>query len=56
MMNFDEWCYETQIEDRWKTLKDEYGDAVPLLSEYKEQEYREYVLTFGEKPPILNQQ
>lgn len=33
-MNFDEWCYESDIERKWQNLQDEYGDLVPLLSEY----------------------
>lgn len=42
MMDFDEWCYESNIEEEYSILHSEYGDAMPLLSEYKEQKYEEY--------------
>jgi hypothetical protein len=48
-MDFDEWCYESKIEEIWHTLKDMYGDSMPLLSEYKKQQYEEYVLTLDKK-------
>ena len=53
MMTFDEWCYESNIETKWQTLHDEYGDAAPLLSEFKEYHYREYVLTFSKETSTL---
>jgi len=46
MMTFDEWCCESDIEDRWQAFHDEYGDAACLLSEYKEYHYQEYVREF----------
>ena len=44
-LTFDEWLAEnlSKIEIKWNAIKDEYGDAGPLLSSYKEQCYREYV-------------
>lgn len=43
MMNFDEWCYESRIDEQWHALRDEYGDAVPLFSVFKQYRYEEYV-------------
>jgi hypothetical protein len=53
MLTFDQWCYESDVETEWQTLHDEYGDALPLLSEYKNQKYGEYVLTFSKETDIL---
>lgn len=42
-LSFDEWCYESRIEERYRMFHDEYGDAACSLSEYKDMHYREYL-------------
>lgn len=42
-MSFSEWCYESNIEREYELLHDEYGDMMPLLSDFKEARYQEYV-------------
>lgn len=42
-MNFDEFCYESKVEEEYSRLHDEFGDRMPTLSEFKEQRYREYL-------------
>jgi len=44
-MNFDEFCYESKVEEEYLTLRDEFGDEMPLLSEFKMQRYQEYLDT-----------
>ena len=43
--NFESWISEhgDEIEREWQFIYDEYGDAAPLLSDYKEQKYRESI-------------
>ena len=43
---FDEWCYDSNIEEKYRRFHDEYGDAAALLSEYKEYHYNEYLEEF----------
>lgn len=42
-LSFSEWCYETDIEDRYRQFHDEYGDSACSLSEYKDWMYKEYL-------------
>lgn len=42
-MKFDEFCYESKVENEYSKLRDEYGDAIPTLSQFKEQRYQEYL-------------
>lgn len=43
--SFDDWIAGNNcaISDEWQLIRDEYGDAAPLLSQFKEQRYREFV-------------
>ena len=48
-LSFDEWINQnsSQVEREYEILKNEYGDALTcLLSDYKEQKYREYLNDF----------
>ena len=42
--SFDDWVAgnDCAISDEWQLIHDEYGDAAPLLSRFKEQRYREF--------------
>lgn len=42
---YDEWLSEhgSEIEKEWRLIHDDYGDAAPLLSQFKHQRYQEYV-------------
>jgi len=42
-MTFEEWIseYGDAVEREWQSIHDEYGDSAPLLSEFKEQRYKE---------------
>jgi hypothetical protein len=42
-LSFEQFVYEFGIEEKWQAYKDEYGDAVPLLSEFKQARYEEYL-------------
>ena len=45
-LTFSEWCSESDVEEKYQTFHDEYGDAAPLLSEYKQYHYEEYQADF----------
>jgi hypothetical protein len=45
-MGFETWVYESNIEEKYKTFRAEYGDAAGLLSDYKEVHYQEYLEEF----------
>lgn len=45
-MSFDEWCYDTNIEDKYEVFHGEYGDAACMLSDYKKYHYQEYLENF----------
>jgi hypothetical protein len=59
---FDEWCYETRIEEKYQMFHDEYGDAAGDLFRYKEYHYNEYLeefehdlkMEFGDIKGLLN--
>jgi hypothetical protein len=44
-ISFDDWLSENghEVEAEWHRIIDEYGDAGPLLSAFKEQRYREAI-------------
>ena len=46
-LSFEEWCDTTDIESKYQSFHDEYGDAACLLSEYKQLHYNEYLETFS---------
>ena len=46
-LSFEEWCYDSDIEEKYQQFHDEYGDAACLLSEYKEYHYNEYLEQFN---------
>lgn len=48
LLPFSEWCFETDIEEKYAQFYDEYGDLACSLSEYKERHYQEYVENFKE--------
>ena len=45
-LTFSEWCSESDVEEKYQTFHDEYGDAAPLLSDYKQYHYEEYLAVF----------
>ena len=45
-LTFSEWCSESDVEEKYQTFHDEYGDAAPLLSEYKQYHYEVYLADF----------
>ena len=45
-LSFDEWVCEFGVESLYENLQDEYGDAVGLLSLFKEYRYKEYLEQF----------
>ena len=49
ILSFSEWCYENNIEEKYKQFHDEYGDAACSLNEYKERHYNEYLKQFNNK-------
>jgi len=42
-LTFDQWRYESDIESKYNSFHDEYGDLAGLLSDYKEYHYNEYL-------------
>ena len=42
-ISYEEWigCNGEEVYRDWQFIHDEYGDAAPLLSAFKEQRYRE---------------
>jgi len=36
----------SDVEEKYQTFHDEYGDAAPLLSDYKQYHYEEYLADF----------
>jgi hypothetical protein len=49
-LSFTAWCYETDIEGKYKNFHDEYGDAAALLSDYKEYHYQNYLERLKKNP------
>lgn len=45
-MGFETWVYESNIEEKYKTFRAEYGDVAGLLSDYKEVHYQGYLEEF----------
>lgn len=45
-LTFFEWCSESDVEEKYQTFHDEYGDAAALLSDYKQYHYEEYLADF----------
>lgn len=45
-LSFNQWCYETRIEEKYQMFHDEYGDAAVDLFRYKEYHYNEYLEEF----------
>ena len=44
-ISFDQFIslFGDKAERKWQSIHDDYGDAAPLLSAYKDQLWREYV-------------
>jgi hypothetical protein len=45
-LSFEQWCYDVDIESKYESFHDEYGDVACLLSEYKEKHYEVYLQGF----------
>lgn len=53
-LSFDDWLGKNSdiVEREYELLHDEYGDAMNLLSQYKEQKYREYLSNEGQRQSL----
>ena len=53
-MTYNEWYSEhgDEVEREWHFIHDEYGDLAPLLSQFKEQRYREFLETNVDKATV----
>lgn len=45
-LSLDEWAESVNIEARYKSFHDEYGDAAALFSDYKKYHYEEYLRNY----------
>ena len=45
-LSFNQWCEQSNVEDKYNNFHDEYGDAACLLSDYKQYHYDQYLSNF----------
>lgn len=46
-LSFEEWCHAVDIESKYQSFYNEYGDSACSLSEYKEMHYEFYIHGFA---------